>query len=97
MRIHVEYIGGGQHVLTDGQRTFFLYHDLSLVGIMQDFGMRPRHKNGCTDKSGTDGTINCPQCGQGYDRFYCQAEAYLIRLEVSGRSIVDPGYLDSEE
>jgi hypothetical protein len=48
-----------------------------------------RHRCG---HNGTDGTIDCPQCGLSAGDFIRAAHTFLI--ENDGAEIVDPGYLN---
>ena len=90
--VGIEYIGGGQYIVTNGQESHNLRLDYGVVATMQDFGMRPRHNPRCTARYSTDGTIDCSRCGRTADEFLFQAMAYLAALADSGRRIIDPGY-----
>lgn len=91
-RVSIEYIGGGQYTVTDGTNHHNLTLDMGIVADVQNFGMRPRHRALCPDRSGTDGTVRCDACGQTVDAFYNQARRYLDSLADTGRTVTDPGY-----
>lgn len=91
-RIRIEDIGAGQWHVTNGRKSMYLPKDLSIVPVAEIFGMRLRHNNQCGDRTSTDGTVVCTNCGRSADRFYGQAYAYLERCIERGKHVEDPGY-----
>lgn len=95
--IWIEDIGAGQWHVTNGKQSMCLPKNLELVAVAQDFGMRLRHNVHCYDRTSTDGTVACANCGRSADRFFGQAYTYLEPRVEWGVKIVDPGYFTEEE
>lgn len=93
-QIYVEDIGGGQYVVTNGRDSINVGPDWSFPSVAEVFGMRLRHKSGCPDRGGTDGSVDCPECGQTAGRFIEQATGYLDTCAMWGKSAADPGYFE---
>lgn len=93
-RIQIEDIGAGQFVITNGRDTLRVGSDWELPGVAETFGMVLRHKNGCPDRTGTDGSVDCPGCGQTAARFIRQAAGYLATCAEWGKRVADPGYFE---
>ena len=66
--------------------------DFDYPALARDFGWVPKPgKNGC-QHPGTDGTVNCPDCGQSATSFITEAGEFLA--ENDGATAEDPGYWD---
>lgn len=81
---------------SDG-RSILVRRNVECVPVAETFGMRLRHRAGCTDRTRTDGTIACPACGQTARAFVVQAIRYLDNADDTERTAVDPGYFPTDE
>lgn len=87
----------GEIVNEDG-RTVLIQTDTDFPGVASSFGwsMRTVQPDGprthdCRH-SGTDGTVNCPECGVTATEFISAAREYLANCD--GATADDPGYFE---
>jgi hypothetical protein len=67
----------------------YIQTDWDFPGIAQTFGWTPKKFRKCAHR-GTDGTVDCPDCGRSVSDFITEAQAYLTKHE--GKIVTDPGY-----
>ena len=79
-------------VRQSSRESIYIQSDWDYPGLAQTFGMRLRHKRGCADRRGTDGTVECRGCGRTASEFIAQAADYLDSHD--GKAVNDPGYFD---
>lgn len=85
----------GQIVAEDGQN-ILVQTDWDFCGVASSFGWSITEVGNLDsdfsdcEHSGTDGTINCPDCGMSVDRFIEAAREWLD--DNDGATVDDPGY-----
>jgi hypothetical protein len=75
------------HLATE--KSLYIQTDWDFPGIATSFGWIPKKYRKCRH-SGTDGTVDCPDCGRSASDFISEAWDYLAKNE--GKIITDPGY-----
>lgn len=70
-------------LVSDDGRSIPVVSDWEYPGIASTFGWEPCHRV-------TDGTIDCPVCGQSASDLLASAQTYLD--DHVGESVADPGY-----
>jgi hypothetical protein len=71
-------------------RSICVQTDYDFPSIARSFGWNMRGRK-CVH-SGTDGTIDCPECGKSVTDFITEARNYLDAHD--GKIIFDPGYFE---
>lgn len=72
--------------------TIYIQTDWDYPPVARTFGWQaPRGPGGC-EHDGTDGTINCPDCGMKVGRFIDSARRFLDKIAHDNVVVEDPGY-----
>lgn len=88
----------GRIVNDNDGRDILVQTDWDYPGTASTFGWNMgdvRNKNGPCDHRGTDGTVDCPDCGVTASEFIAAAGAWLS--ENDGATADDPGYFNEKD
>lgn len=80
-------------VLSDDGRSRLVQSDYEDPGVASSFGWSVKRvrRKGC-QHSGTDGTIDCPDCGVKAGQFIQSAQEFIEAND--GKRVEDPGYFN---
>jgi hypothetical protein len=85
-------------IVNDDGSDILIQSDWDLPGVASTFGWSVREVKtpgrDC-DHSGTDGTIDCPECGLKAGTFISEAGDWINSND--GATVDDPGYFDGDD
>ncbi len=90
----------GEIVADDGQ-SILVQTDYDFPGAASTFGWNMRevqregYEDNPCDHRGTDGTVDCPDCGVKASTFISAAYDWLMLND--GATVEDPGYFESDD
>ena len=89
----------GQIVHNGTGKSILVQTDWDYPGVARTFGwdirMVQQEEGGDCYHSGTDGTVDCPECGVRADEFMASAYDWLVNSD--GETVDDPGYFEDSE
>lgn len=90
----------GEILSEDEKHSVLVQVDYDFPGVASTFGwnmvtvQRPEREANPCEHAGTDGTVNCPDCGLTADVFIAAASEWLY--DNDGATADDPGYFGND-